>query len=131
MGRSFSEVNLAAIEVSDNILIVCTPDRVGIRAVTESQRIFRELLKLPGDPLQYVLNHPAPYTLMAPEELEQALQARFVGTIPFGGDAPARAALEGRPIVTRWPSSVVSKAILSMAMRVEQQAREAFALAAR
>jgi hypothetical protein len=39
--------------------------------------------------------------------------------------------LEGRPIVTRWPSSVVSKAILSMAMRVEQQAREAFALAAR
>ena len=129
MGRSFSEVNLAAIEVADNILIVCTPDRVGIRAVSESQRIFRELLRLPGDPLQYVLNHPSPYTSMAPEELEHSLRARFVGSIPFGGDAPARAALEGRPIVTRWPSSVVSKSILSMATRFEQQVRETFALA--
>jgi Flp pilus assembly CpaE family ATPase len=81
--------------------------------------------------LQYVLNHPSPYTLMAAEELEQALQAHFVGTIPFGGDAPARAALEGRPLVTRWPNSVVSKSILSIATRFEQQAREAFALAAR
>src|SRR5207302_7042990 len=131
LGRSFSEVNLAAIEVADNIVIVCTPDRVGIRAVSETQRIFRELLRLPGDPLQYVLNHPSPYTSMAPEELEHSLRARFVGSIPFGGDAPGRAALEGRPIVTRWPSSAVSKSILSMAVRFEQQAREAFALAAR
>jgi len=131
MGRSFSEVNLSAIEVADNILIVCTPDRVGVRAVSESQRIFRELLRLPGDPLQYVLNHLSPYASMEPEELEQALQARFVGSIPFGGDTPARAALEGRPVVTRWPNSVVSKSILSMATRFEQQVREAFALAAR
>ena len=131
MGRSFSEVNLAAIELADNILIVCTSDRVGIRAVTETQRIFRELLRLPGDPLQYVLNHPSPYTSMAPEELEQTLQARFVASIPFGGDAPARAALEGRPVVIRWPNSVVSKSIQSMAVRFEQQVREAFALAAR
>jgi CRP-like cAMP-binding protein len=131
MGRSFSEANLAAIEVADNILVVCTPDRVGIRAVSETQRIFRELLRLPGDPLQYVLNHPSPYTSMTPEEVEQALQMRFVGSIPFGGDAPARAALEGRPLVTRWPSSAVSKSIQTMAMRFEQQVREAFALAAR
>jgi CRP-like cAMP-binding protein len=131
MGRSFSEVNLAAIELADNILIVCTSDRVGIRAVTETQRIFRELLRLPGDPLQYVLNHPSPYTSMAPEELEQTLQARFVASIPFGGDAPARAALEGRPVVIRWPNSAVSKSIQSMAVRFEQQVREAFALAAR
>ena len=131
MGRSFSEVNLSAIEVADNILIVCTPDRVGVRAVSESQRIFRELLRLPGDPLQYVLNHLSPYASMEPEELEQALQVRFVGSIPFGGDTPARAALEGRPVVTRWPNSVVSKSILSMATRFEQQVREAFALAAR
>jgi len=131
MGRSFSDVNLSAIEVADNILIVCTPDRVGIRAVSESQRIFRELLRLPGDPLQYVLNHLSPYASMEPEELEQALQARFIESIPFGGDTPARAALEGRPVVTRWPNSVVSKSILSMATRFEQQVREAFALAAR
>jgi Flp pilus assembly CpaE family ATPase len=68
---------------------------------------------------------------MTPEEVEQALQVRVVGSIPFGGDAPARAALEGRPLVTRWPSSAVSKSIQSMAMRFEQQVREAFALAAR
>ena len=126
--RGFSDVNLTAFELASNILIVCTADRVGIRAVTESQRIFRELLHFPGDPLQYVLNHPSPYVAVSPQQLGQTLQAQFVGSIPFGGDTPTRAALEGQPMVTRWPNSAVSKAIVSLAARLEQQSREAVAL---
>lgn len=126
--RGFSDVNLTAILLASNILIVCTADRLGARAVTESRRIFRELLHFPGDPMQYLLNHLSPYPACSPQELEQTLDVQFVESIPFGGDAPARAALEGRPIVTRWPNSAVSKSIVGLAARFEQQLRESFAL---
>jgi pilus assembly protein CpaE len=128
LGRSFSEVNLSAIEAAHNILVVCTPDRVGVRAVTESQRIFHELLRLTGDPLQYVLNHASAHAELSPEELAKALGARFVGSIPFAGEAVGRAALEGRPLVTRWPSSAAARSILALAERMQQQSAEAHAL---
>jgi pilus assembly protein CpaE len=129
LGRGFSDVNLTAIEAAHNVLIVCTADRIGVRGVAETQRIVRELLRLPGDPLQYVLNHPSPYTSCSPEQLEQTLHIRLLASIPFGGDAPARAALEGQPVVTRWPNSATSKCILTVAARLEQQLAEARALA--
>jgi pilus assembly protein CpaE len=129
LGRGFSDVNLTAIEAAHNVLIVCTADRIGVRGVAETQRIVRELLRLPGDPLQYVLNHPSPYTSCSPEQLEQTLHIRLLASIPFGGDAPARASLEGQPVVTRWPNSATSKSILTVAARLEQQLAEARALA--
>jgi pilus assembly protein CpaE len=129
LGRGFSDVNLTAIEAAHNVLIVCTADRIGVRGVAETQRIVRELLRLPGDPLQYVLNHPSPYAPCSPEQLEQTLHIRLLASIPFGGDAPARAALEGQPVVTRWPNSATSKSILTVAARLEQQLAEARALA--
>lgn len=126
--RGFSDVNLSAIEMAHNVLVVCTPEHAAIRAVTESQRIFHDLLRLPGGPLQYVLNHPSPYGSMSAEQLEEMLCVRFVESIPYGGDQPGRAALEGLPIVTRWPTSPVSRSILALSVRLEQQYREAFAL---
>ena len=128
LGRSFSEVNLTAIEASHNLLVVCTPERLGMRGVAESQRIFRELLHLPGDPMQYVLNHPSPYAPIPSEEVERGLGVQFAASIPFGGDAPARAALEGHPLVTRFPTSPTSKAINRLADLLEQQLTEARAL---
>jgi CRP-like cAMP-binding protein len=124
LGRGFSEVNLAAIEAAHNMLMVCTPDRTGIRGATEFQRIFRDVLHFSGDPLQYILNHPWPYAFQAPERVEHMLNVLFVGSIPYGADAVARAALEGHPIVTRSPNSPVSKALVGIATRIEAQAGE-------
>jgi CRP-like cAMP-binding protein len=129
MGRAFSEVNLNAIEVAHNIMIVCTPDQECKRGVGQTQRSLRDVLHLPADPLQYVLNRPSPYAPVSPEQLEQTLGVRFVATIPYGGDAPARAALEGHPVVTRFPGSAMSKSIVGLAARLEQQLAEVRALA--
>jgi pilus assembly protein CpaE len=129
LSRGFSELNITAIEAAHNLLVVCTSDRVGVRGVVESQRILRELLRLPGDPLQYVLNHPSPYAALSAEQLGEMLHIRPVISIPFGGDAPARAALEGQPLVTRFPNSPASKPIVSLATKLEQQLSEARAVA--
>jgi len=129
LSRSFSDVNLAAIEGSHNLMIVCTPERVAARGVAETQRIIRQLVRPPGDPMQYVVNQPSPYAPLSANELEDALHIRLLESIPFGGDAPVRAALEGQPLVTRWPNSATSRAILQLADRLEQQLAEARLLA--
>ena len=130
LGRGFSEVNLTAIESTHNVLVVCTPDQSCLRDLTESQRIFHEL-HLPGEPRQYLMNHPSPYVRVSAEQFEQQLSVRMIASIPFGGDAPARAALEGQPLVARFSNSPTSKAIVSLAELLDQQLAEARALTPR
>jgi pilus assembly protein CpaE len=124
LSRGFSEVNLTAIEATTNLLLVCTPDRAAVRGAVQSARIFRDLLHLAGDPVQYVLNHPSPYESLSVAQMEDALNARCVEVVPFGGEAVARAALEGNPLVTRWPGSATSKSIIRLADKLEQQEAE-------
>ena len=130
LSRGFSDVNLTAIESTHNLLVMSTLDRSCVRDLTESRRIFREL-HLPGEPMQYVVNHRSPYTPVSPDEFEQALDVRIAATIPFGGDAPARAALEGQPLVIRFPNSPTSKAIVRLSELLDQQLAEARALTPR
>jgi pilus assembly protein CpaE len=126
LSRGFSEANLAAIESTHNLLVVCTAERVGLRGVIETRRILSELLHLPlGQPAQFVLNHASPYESVSSEAIERALGTRLVASIPFGGDAPARAALEGNPLVLRWPNSAASRSINRLADLLEQQLAEA------
>jgi MinD-like ATPase involved in chromosome partitioning or flagellar assembly len=56
------------------------------------------------------------------------LEQRAIDVIPYGGDQPARAALEGQPLVTRWPNSPTTKAILGLGERLDQQLAEARAI---
>ena len=129
LGRGFSEVNITAIERAANLLIVCTPDRVGLRGVAECQRVLGDLLHLPLDPLQYLLNHPLPNTVLTPEEVQRSLGIRLIGSIPYGGDVPIRAALEGHPIVDHWSHSAVGKSLIHVAALLQQQAAEHAAIA--
>jgi MinD-like ATPase involved in chromosome partitioning or flagellar assembly len=126
--RNFSEVNLAAIESTHNLLVVSTPDGSGLRGAAESQRLFRELFQGHGEPTLFVMNHPSPYTAVPVDAFEQRLGVPLVADIPFGGDPVSRAALEGQPLVLRTPGSATSKAINRLADLLEQQLAEARAL---
>jgi hypothetical protein len=58
------------------------------------------------------------------------LDAHITTEIPFGGEAPGRAALEGYPLVTRWPNNPASKALAEIGEVLQQRGREAAALGA-
>jgi len=129
IGRSFSEVNLTAIEVADLTLLVCTPEQLAVRAARECQRILGEALNVTPQRLGYVLNHPLPYKAMNKNQVEEILGVPLYIEIPFGGDVPTRASLEGQPLLARWPGSPVSKALGELAAMLNQRANEALALA--
>jgi Flp pilus assembly CpaE family ATPase len=128
--RSFSDVNLTSIDTADAVLLVCTPDRVAVRGVRECQRILADVLHVPRERCEIVLNHPLPYRTVSTQQLEEMLGSRFTSEVPYGGDAPARAALEGYPLITRWPGNPASKVLAGIAAVLQQRGREAAALGA-
>jgi pilus assembly protein CpaE len=129
IGRSFSEVNLTAMEVADQILLVCTPEQLAVQAVRECQRIFGRALRVNPSRLGYVLNHPLPYKTLSRAQVEEILGVTLTVEIPFGGDVPTRAGLEGHPLLARWPGNATSKALVELAGLLDQRAHESLALA--
>lgn len=128
---SFSDSNLAAIESADRVLLVCTPDLGAVRDMRECQRIFFDLLGYSRERFRLVLNHPFPYEGVSTAEIEAALGMPVAAEIPFGGSTPSLAALEGHPLVSRWPTNPASRAIVALAGELDRAAKEALALAGR
>lgn len=128
--RGFADANLAAVELADAVLLVCTPERRAVDALRECQRIFADVLGLPRERLAYVLNRPSPYEGLSAGDVERALGVRLAGEVPFGGEVPARAALEGQAAVMKWPGNAASKAIVGLAAQRDRALQEARALAA-
>ncbi len=131
VSSNFADPSLVAVELADRVLVVSTPDPFCARDVRECQRIFVELLSFPAERFKVVLNHLTPYDGLSRQQAEQAFPGEIVAELPFGGDGPSRAALEGAPLVTRLPHHPTARAILALAASLRRVAEEALALAGR
>lgn len=126
---NFADPTLVAVELADQVLLIVNPDPFSVRNVREARRIFLDLLHLPAEKVQLVLNYPGPYVGLTREQVEQALGTRMAAVVPYGGEGPSRAALEGFPLMTRLPTNAAARAMAEIARLRSQAAREALALA--
>src|SRR5215216_6717536 len=118
-GSKFNEPCLAAIEAADHVLVVSTPEAAALDAARQTQRVLRELLGVSDDRITYVLNERGPYGRMTAAEFGVALDTEWVHEVPFGGEEVSRAALEGFPLVMRRTGNPASRAIVSLARKIE------------
>ena len=130
-GSRFSESSLAAIELADEVVVVCTPEPATVGAVCESQRVLCQLLGVPEQRIRYLLNQPQPYGKLSCAELMAKLGSERVAEVPFGGEEVSRSVLEGLPLVMSHANNPTARAILEVARELEQSGREAVALSAR
>jgi pilus assembly protein CpaE len=126
---TFSDANLAALELADRVLMVSTPEFTTLRDVRECQRIFHDLLGFPRQRFMQVLNHPFPYKGVPSEQVSQVLEAPIAVEIPFGSDVPAQAALHGVPFISKASSNPAARALHTIARDLDRVAKEALALA--
>jgi pilus assembly protein CpaE len=127
-GSRFAEPCLAAIEASDRVLVVCTPERVTLRDTLECQRVLRELLSYPQGQVGYVLNRPLPYASASSDQVAAVLGVDLLAELPFGGEDVSKAGLEGLPLVMKRSGNPTSKAVRKLARQLESQAQELLAL---
>ena len=128
--HDFGDVTLAGLEMADRVLVLATPEPHALADIAECQRIFHDVLRLPGERITYVLNRPQPYAGLAVGEFAAATASRWE-EIGHGGDAPSAAALRGESLMGTRPNNVVARAASSLADRITTEGREAAALMGR
>lgn len=114
----FSDPVLAALELSDRILILCSPEITSLRDVRECQRIFHEVVPIHRDRIVYLMNYIFPFKALSKEQFEGPLQQELFAELPYGGDGPARAALRGEAFLETQSGSPLGRSIQKLAARL-------------
>jgi CRP-like cAMP-binding protein len=110
-GGSFDEPTIAALEMADRVLVVCTPELNTLRDVRECQRVFGEIIRLDMKRISFVFNHNQPFAVLARDQFEAALEQTMAFELPHAGEAAHKAAARGEPLVLNNGGSAYSKAI--------------------
>jgi CRP-like cAMP-binding protein len=110
-GSSFDEPTIAALEMADRVVVVCTPELNTLRDVRECQRVFGEIIRLDLKRVCFVFNHNQPFAVLAREQFESALEQPMLMELPHAGEAAYKAASRGEPLVLSNAGSTYGKAI--------------------
>jgi len=122
---SFTEATIAALEESDKVILVCTPELTTLRDVRECQRIFQSVIKVSKDKIFYLLNNPSPFKALPNDQFAQTLEHRVDVEMPFAQDLPTRSATRGVPLIQVQPGSDIARVIDRVAKLLEEEAAPA------
>jgi pilus assembly protein CpaE len=126
-GSSFDEPTIAALEMADRVIVLCTPELNTLRDVRECQRVFGEIIRLDMKRVAFVFNNNQPFAVLGREQFESALEQSMTFELPHAGDGAYKAATRGEPMVIGSNGSAFSKAVeklLRMLVPVEPKASQ-------
>jgi CRP-like cAMP-binding protein len=110
-GGSFDEPTIAALEMADKVLVVCTPELNTLHDVRECQRVFGEIIRLDTKRVSFVFNHNQPFAVLGRDQFEAALEQTMEFELPHAGEAAYKASSKGEPLVLSNGGAAYSKAI--------------------
>jgi CRP-like cAMP-binding protein len=114
-GSSFDEPTIAALEMANRILVVCTPELNTLRDVRECLRVFGEIIHLDTKRVSFVFNHNQPFAVLGKEQFESALEQVMTYDLPHAGEAAFKAANRAEPLVLSNGGSPFSKSVEKIA----------------
>ena len=117
-GSYFSDPVLAALEASDRILVICSPEMSVLRDLRECQRILSDIMHISRDRILYLMNYIFPFKTLSRGQFEGALEQTLSAELPYAGEVAAKAALKGEALVEVQPGSPLSKAIQRLAAQL-------------
>jgi CRP-like cAMP-binding protein len=110
-GSSFDEPTIAALEMADRIILICTPELNTLRDIRECLRVFSEIIRLETGRLCFVFNHYQPFVSLGREQFETALEQPMAHEIPHAGEVAYKAAAKGEPLALSNSGSAFAKAV--------------------
>ena len=110
-GSSFDEPTIAALEIADKILVICTPELNTLRDIRECQRVFGEIIRLDLKRVSFVFNHHQPFAVLSREQFESALEQPMTYELPHAGESAYKAAARGEPLVLNNRGSAYAKSV--------------------
>lgn len=120
-GRSFSEVLISALDFTNLILLIGTPDILAVYQTKWCLEIFQNL-HYPLNMIKLILNRSESRGSVAWQEIRSALQVEIFGHIPSDGKTVGMALNSGVPCVLDSPKSPVSEAFIKIALALKKDA---------
>ncbi len=115
--HQLNELNLAAFDLSDLIIVVLTPDMLSLKSTATVLETFHSL-SYPPDRVMLVINWTFPRRGLPQKEIEAALGRSISLVLPHDSDSLVRAINEGVPAVIGQPASPWSSEVERLAYMV-------------
>jgi Flp pilus assembly CpaE family ATPase len=115
LGTSLGEAALAVLERAECLVIVVPPE---IAAMTDARRamaIFRDIMNVPDDRVELVLNQRSPHPPLDRAAVESILGRKMSVVVGFDDSRPEDSTLAGGLVIQHDPNSVMSRGATEVA----------------
>jgi pilus assembly protein CpaE len=117
----FSEVNVAALDFSDDILVLLTPEVITVRTVKQALELFWTGFRYPTQKVRLIMNRGGSETGLEPQDIAAVLHTPIDHVLPTDGSWPVKAANQGKALMLYQPESALSTAIRDLAKRLLEE----------
>lgn len=124
--HDFSNFTLEALEASDIILLVTSPEIASVRAASIALETYKQL-NYPEENIKVVLNWTFERDGLAHEAIESALHAPIQLVIPYGGRRFINAINRGVPLLQELPEDPISELLEDFAFRLSKETHQSIA----
>jgi pilus assembly protein CpaE len=118
LGVTLDDCVLAALEVSDHLLLVATPELASMHDSRQVIELATRVLNIPAGRIHTVLNHRAPDSAMTRKVVEEVLGRPMAAEFRYFGSRPELAGLEGRLQVQSDPGGAYSRSVRALVDQV-------------
>jgi Flp pilus assembly CpaE family ATPase len=115
LGTSLAEAALAVIERAECLVVVVPPEIAAMTDARRSLAVFRDIMNVPDNRIELVLNQRAPHPPLDRAAIESILGRKMSVTVGFDDSRPEDATLAGGLVMQRDASSLVSRGATELA----------------
>jgi len=117
---AMSDVTLAAIDQSQQVFMVITPEITAVKGAADAAAIL-EVLGIPAERLSLVLNHRTSSPGLSRNAVERGVGRTMTHEIPYDGSRPDESAFHGGILAVANPKSMFARAIDAIATEFESR----------
>jgi Flp pilus assembly CpaE family ATPase len=115
VGTSLAEAALAAIERAECLVMVVPPEIAAMTDARRSLAIFRDIMNVPDNRMELVLNQRSPHPPLDRAAIESILGRKMSVVVGFDDSRPEDSTLAGGLVLQHDPSSMVSRGATDVA----------------
>ena len=115
LGTSLTEAALAVIERAECLVMVVPPEIAAMRDARRALAIFRDIMNVPDNRMELVLNQRSPHPPLDKAAIESILTRKMSVVVGFDDSRPEDSTLAGGLVLQHDPSSMVSRGATDIA----------------
>lgn len=117
----FSDVNVGALDLADDILTLITPEIITIRTIKQALELFWNGFRYAPEKVKLIMNRAGTRTGIESIDVEHVLNVPLHFELPSDGAWPVKAANQGEALLTFQPESLLVRALKQMARRIIEE----------